>query len=91
MQNSTGHVERRRNEDSQGNQDPGVVTLNPVVDESCAQSREVALGDEPESLGADTTAGPLASTVGSRRRRIMLVQKQRTSHWHRKIQEQRTC
>ena len=35
-----------------------------VVDESHGNSREVAIGDDTESLDADTTAGPFAGTVG---------------------------
>ena len=50
------NVERRSNEkDSQGNQNAGLPTPNPVaVDEPRGNGREVAVGDETESLDADT-------------------------------------
>ena len=51
------NVEGRRDEkDSQGNQDPCLAMPNPVVvGESRADSGEVAVGDDRESLDADTT------------------------------------
>ena len=60
------NVDGRHNENySKENQDPGLATSTPVVvDESCGDSREVAVGDETESLVADTMAGTLAGTVG---------------------------
>ena len=60
------NVEGRCNKkNSQGNQDPSLVMPNAVVvDESHGNSREVAIGDDTESLDADTTAGPFAGTVG---------------------------
>lgn len=51
------NVEGRGNEkDSQGNQNAGLPTPNPVaVDEPRGNLREVAVGDETEGLDAETT------------------------------------
>ena len=47
---------RSDKKDSQGNQNAGLPTPNPVaVDEPRGNGREVAVGDETESLDADTT------------------------------------
>jgi len=67
--------------DSQGNQDPALAKSNAVVDESRGDSKEVTVGDETENLDTDTTQTQRVNRWkiqwGSRRWRIMLVQKKR--------------